>query len=106
MHTVELLETAIRERKPIRFRYAKAGKTPDIRFGHPYALFVHRNGNALCSVFQTSGATDTDERLPNWRSFEARAMTDLEILWSEPRFGIEPKYHAPSSRIARPIAQV
>jgi hypothetical protein len=88
--TIEgIVESAIRERRALRFAYEGDGR-PD-RVGHPHALFLGLAGETCVDVFQVSGFTSGGE-LPAWRLFHVPKILSAEQLPGrfEPAAGWDP----------------
>ncbi len=98
MNTLEILIEAIKNKKPISFKYIKEGKKDGIRFGNPYAGFIYTAKNTRIQstkvhIVQTGGDSDSVEKNPfdSFRMFNIEDITDVKILKNEKDFG--PPFH-------------
>jgi hypothetical protein len=100
MSEMALVEEAIANRRPIRFRYIRNGKTTEIRTGNPHALYLNRlkdgTENIYVDLWQTEGASDSGKPLPSWRKCIATGVTLVEILSDKGSFEIREDYNPAS----------
>lgn len=84
MNTLDLLIEAIKEKNQISFEYNKPEKTPGIRIGNPYAVFIHtaKSGKKSTKIHlvQTSGVSDSLDDFPNFRMFNIEDLSNVTIL--------------------------
>jgi hypothetical protein len=72
-----LLSKAAKERRCAIIRYDGQHQ---IRAIEPHVIYADRAGNILVECFQTRGHCDTDEELPQWRTFELRKIHSVFLL--------------------------
>ncbi len=126
MTKLELLISAIENRKPITFEYNKEGKTPGIRKGNPHALYIfeykdpNKESKTKLDLVQTGGVSDSIEEkpFPDFRQFFITDLSNIEILENEPDFEpfyeklneetgeMEKKYNPESDNYKNPLAKV
>jgi len=91
------IEQAIKSCIPIRFRYIREGKTPELRIGNPHAVFIKRlkNGteNVYIHLWQTDGASDSKQPLPSWRQCFFDGINDVELLYEQGPFKVCSDYN-------------
>jgi hypothetical protein len=98
MDTLKLLQDAIENQKSIEFKYIKTGKVEGTRMGDPHAVFLHpTTNNATVDIFQTGGASDSQQLIPRWRPFLLEFIQDITI--TEKHFHIAVGYDSnPASK--------
>lgn len=100
MHTLDSLKQAISVRAPVTFRYLRDGKTPDARTGDPHAVFIRRlksgEEHVYAHIVQTSGATDSGEGLPSWRTFFLNDIVVDDLHMEEAPFEVDSDYNPES----------
>jgi predicted DNA-binding transcriptional regulator YafY len=96
--TGELLVTAIRERRRVRFVYNGFR-----RIAEPHLVGIHEAGEAILSAFQLEGESRSGV-LPGWRTFILSEIEQLEVLdehFTETRSG----YNALAARMTEVFAR-
>lgn len=98
---IETIIAAILAKKPIQFDYVKEGKIQGIRIGNPHIIFAGETREKIPRVWvhlvQTSGASDTQEEFPNWRTFISDFIKDVKVLSDLPEFEISDGYNPDAS---------
>lgn len=100
MNTLDLLKSAIKEKKSISFEYTKLEKIQGKRIGDPYAVFTFTNlkgdRSTKVHILQTGGVSDSklDKPFPDFRMFDLEDIDNIEILNSQPSFAINYKYNS------------
>lgn len=97
MNTFELLQKAIKERKPISFEYNKPGKDKGKRIGDPHAIFISTTDKTNVDIYQRDGISEKGE-IPGWRPFTIDFIDNIEILLNKPSFEIAPDYNPESKK--------
>lgn len=95
---IELLKKAIKMRKPISFEYNKEGKVKGKRIGNPHAVFVFTKKTGeqdiKIHIVQTAWVSDTEpSNFPDFRLFNIKEISKIEILEKEIEFLINEKYN-------------
>lgn len=96
MTNLDILISAIKQRKPVSFEYNKPGKISGQRIGNPHAVFIFTSKagekSTKIHIVQTAGVSDSkDEKpFPDFRMFNIEDLSDLTILNDSPAF--EPYY--------------
>lgn len=92
MNTLEILIEAIKNKKPISFKYIKEDKKYKI-YGNPYAVFIYTAKNTRIQstkvhIVQTSGDSDSIEEnpFPRFRMFNIENLNNVTILNDKPSF--------------------
>lgn len=93
MNTFELLQKAIKERKPISFDYNKNGELSH-RIVNPYVLYIYTakqtgEESTKLGVVQIDGDSDSKEEkpFPSFRDFLGiEDILNVQILENEPSF--------------------
>lgn len=81
MNTLEILQLAIKDQKSIEFEYNKLGKVSGKRIGDPHAIFIHpTTNNSTVDIFQTSGVSDSRQKIPGWRPFLLDYLDNIRLL--------------------------
>lgn len=113
MNVTDTLKEAIALHKPITYEYNKPGKTLGRRIGHPYAVYRARTAKGIVNInahiVQTAGASDSTDKqpLPSFRTHTVDWLSNIEILYDEPRFeATHPDYNASSEMYRDVIAKV
>lgn len=89
------LAEAMNNKKSISFKYIKRGKTKELRYGNPHAIFVYgKEGITMVHILQYAGASDTarEDWLPLWRMFYLENIVEIEILNKKP-FKVDRTYN-------------
>lgn len=97
MSVLSKIERAIQARSPIQFRYIREGKTTGLRIGNPHIVFLLRlssgDERAYVLVWQTSGASDTEEDLPGWRQCFLESLEQVELLPEAAPFEVSSEFN-------------
>ena len=98
MNTLQILEQAIKNKKPISFEYIKEGKVKGKRIGNPYAIFIYTAKNTRIQstkvhIVQTGGVSDSEEKnpFPSFRMYNIEDLSNIKILEDKNSFG--PPFH-------------
>jgi len=92
-NTKDLLCEAIGNKNIITFGYEKEGDPTGIRIGNPHSVFIHRTtGNITVDVYQVDGVSKTGHKIPGWRPFLLKYITNLEIR--DEVFDVSDEYEA------------
>lgn len=106
MELLEIIKEAIKSKKPISFKYEKPDKIKGERIGNPHAIYYTGDDNILVDIFQTSGASDTPDNLPDWRQFYLEFIKDVNLLKDEPSFDVADGYDSHSPRYQKAIVKI
>lgn len=96
MTNLELIISAIQNRKPISFEYNKPEKVKGQRIGNPHAVFIFTSKageqSTKIHLVQTGGVSDSKELkpFPDFRMFNIEDLSNIAILGDENVF--EPFY--------------
>jgi hypothetical protein len=96
MTNLDILTSAIRQKKPVSFEYNKPGKVEGKRIGNPHAVFIFTSKAGEIStkvhIVQTDGVSDSkDEKpFPDFRMFNIEDLSSLAIIDNALEF--EPYY--------------
>lgn len=94
---LDILREAIRNQLKVSFEYNKPGKVSGKRIGDPYAVFIMRRKDGSEStkvhIFQTSGVSDSGQKLPSFRMFDLLELSDIEMLTPSQIFNVTSDYN-------------
>lgn len=74
---LQLLTTAIREKRCIAIRYHDQR---ELRVVEPHAIYSHKNGELLVDAFQTRGYSSSGRPPPFWRPFRLKKISAISVL--------------------------
>jgi predicted DNA-binding transcriptional regulator YafY len=74
----DVVQRAIRERRPLALEYRYPGQ--GLRTVHPHALYRDSDGVLYLNAYQVSGYTSRLRSLPGWRSFDLSQVVAAELL--------------------------
>jgi hypothetical protein len=107
MNQLDLITKAIESRKPICFEYNVPGKVQGKRYGNPHTLFLHpTTNNMMIHIYQTSGVSDTKEKIPGWRQPLLGQISNIIILEDAESFKIAEGYKPNSPMYSSVISKV
>ncbi|EGR1400897.1 hypothetical protein [Vibrio cholerae] len=88
--TIDILKEAIKNKYVISFEYLKQGKVRGVRIGNPHAVFnMHKKDYSTSikvHIYQTDGVSDTDEKIPSFRTFDIEHLSNVSIIKPEKTF--------------------
>lgn len=94
--SLHAIKEAIKELKPISFKYNKPGKVSGYRTGNPHAVWVMRKKDGVEStkihIVQTGGVSDSGETLPSFRMFDMDKISDVKIIHDAVPFEVSDEY--------------
>ncbi len=99
MNTLELITSAIKNKKSISFEYQKQEKVQGKRIGDPHAIFVLTSlkgeQGTKVHIFQTEGVSDSkfEKPLPDFRMFDLFDIVKVKVLENNPAFIVNEKYN-------------
>ncbi|MCK9398524.1 MAG: hypothetical protein M0Q51_00835 [Bacteroidales bacterium] len=106
MDTIEILKTAIEQRKPISFQYNAADRAVGIRFGNPHAIFIASTDNVNIHIWKTGGvSSDLTKPLPAWREYKIKHIIGIKIIEDQGTFELADGYKPNSPMYKRAIAR-
>ena len=107
MNEFDIMIKAIELKKPICFEYAVEGKVVGKRYGNPHCLFIYPNtDNLMVHIYQVSGVSDTEDKLPGWRSVLLKNIVNIIILEEAECFEAADGYKPNSKLYTRVISKL
>lgn len=95
--SLDVIRSAIEQKKPIAFEYNKPGKTPGRRIGNPHAVWVMRKKDGTEStkvhIVQVGGVTDSGQEFPSFRMFDLGEISYARVEVDSPTFEVDDKYN-------------
>lgn len=105
MDTIDLLTSAIQQRKQVSYEYESPGRVIGVRIGNPHAIFISTAGNVNIDIFKIDGVkTDPSKPLPAWRQYKVKDIKNVIIL--DKPFVTADGYNPTSKQYARVIAKI
>jgi hypothetical protein len=105
MDTLEILTSAIQQKKQISYEYDAPERAVGVRIGNPHAIFISTSDNVNIDIYKISGVTsDPTKPLPAWRQYKVQNIRNVVIL--DTVFTIAPGYNPTSKQYARVIAKI
>lgn len=105
MDTLELLTSAIQQKKQITYEYDSPGRAVGVRIGNPHAIFISTAENVNIDIYKIDGVkTDPAKPLPAWRQYKVKDMKNVVILDKE--FSTADGYNPTSKQYARVITKI
>ncbi|OLY94413.1 hypothetical protein SAMN05444008_10112 [Cnuella takakiae] len=107
MTILEILTLAIENRTPICFEYDSKNRVPGVRWGNPHAIFLHpTTNNLMVDIYQTSGVSESREKIPGWRPFKLEFLENIILLEEAEKFVQAVGYKPNSVQYSRVIAKL
>lgn len=105
MDTIDILTSAIRQKRQISYEYNSPGRATGVRIGNPHAIFVSTSDNVNIDIYKVDGVkTDPSKPLPAWRQYKVKEISNVTILDKE--FTVAEGYNPNSKQYARVIAKI
>jgi len=105
MDTIELLTSAIQQRKQISYEYDAPDRAVGVRFGNPHAIFISTAENVNIDIYKLDGVkTDPSKPIPAWRQYKVKGIKNVIIL--DIGFSAAEGYNPTSKQYDRVIAKI
>ncbi|MFP5042916.1 hypothetical protein [Parasediminibacterium sp. JCM 36343] len=105
MDTIELLISAIEQKKQVSYEYDSPGRAVGVRIGNPHAIFISKAENVNIDIYKTDGVkTDPTKPLPAWRQYKIKDIKNVVIL--DKGFSTADGYNPTSKQYARVLALI
>ncbi len=102
MNTIELLISAIKQKRQISYEYHLQGRAEGVRIGNPHAIFEATSGNINIDIFKIDGVrTEPQKPLPEWRQYTVKHLRNVVIL--DEVFSIADGYNTYSNQYTKVI---
>lgn len=105
MDTIEILTSAIRQKKQISYEYSAPESKKGVRIGNPHAIFVSSSDNVNIDIYKLDGVrTDPTKLLPAWRQYKIKYIKNVIILNTV--FSTAVGYNPTSKQYSRVIIKI
>jgi hypothetical protein len=105
MDTIEILASAIQQKKQISYEYFSPGRAVGTRIGNPHAVFISTAENLNIDIFKVDGVkSDPAKPIPAWRQYKLKDLRNVVVL--DEVFMTADGYNPTSKKYSRVIAKV